>query len=99
MAKTTVNVQKLKSTASELDQISANIGAQIKKMDEHISTLQKVWQGEAAKEHIAKYNKHSDTFKAMSKAIKDAAATLNADAAAYGQAEAQTSDAIDRLLR
>lgn len=99
MAKTTVNVQRLKSVAGELDQISANISAQVKKMDEHVSSLRKVWQGEAASDYLTKYSRHSDTFKAMAKAIQDAASTLNANAAAYNQAETQTSDTIDRLLR
>lgn len=99
MAKTTVNVQRLKSAASELEQISANINAQVRKMDEHVSSLRKAWQGEGANEYLGKYNRHSDTFKAMAKAIQDAAATLNANAAAYNQADTQTSDAIDRLLR
>lgn len=94
MAKSTVNIQKMKSVSSELDKIYATMTANKKKLDELIGTLQKIWAGEGAQAYLRAYAENSRDFALMAEAIKGCSATLTTVTSTYGKADAAAADAI-----
>jgi WXG100 family type VII secretion target len=98
MAASTVNVQKMKSVASELDKIYASMTNNKKKLDETIAALQKVWAGEGSAAYQAAYRENSQDFALLAEAIRGCSATLNTSAVTYSKADTAAADAIKSKL-
>ena len=94
MAQSTVNLQKMKSVASELDKIYATMNGNKKKLDELMGQLPKVWAGEGAQAYQKAYQENSQNFALLAEAIRSCAATLTASASTYGKADMAAADAI-----
>jgi WXG100 family type VII secretion target len=94
MAASTVNLQKMKSVAAELDKIYAAMTGNKKKLDETVTSLQKVWQGEGAAAYQNAYRQNSQDFALLAEAIRSCSATLTASASTYNKADAAAADAI-----
>ena len=67
-AKNTVNVQKMRSAISELENIHSNMQKHMKSLDETMSSVKKVWKGEAASEYLKQYQKNQKDFQNMAEA-------------------------------
>ncbi|MCR4850643.1 MAG: WXG100 family type VII secretion target [Lachnospiraceae bacterium] len=98
-AKNTVNVQKMKSAASELDSIYSSMTKQIKKMDETISSVKKIWTGDAANSYLKSYEKHLQSFQNMANAIRSASEALGDSCNTYDQAENSAMDVVQKMGR
>ena len=62
MALSTVNLQKMKSVASELDKIYVAMVNNKKKLDEQMGQLPKIWAGEGAQAYQKAYQENSNDF-------------------------------------
>ncbi|MCL1835768.1 MAG: WXG100 family type VII secretion target [Oscillospiraceae bacterium] len=94
MAKSTVNLQKMKTASSELDKIYATMTANKKKLDENVAALQKIWAGEGAQAYLRAYSENARDFALMAEAIKGCSATLATVSTTYGKADTAAADAI-----
>ena len=94
MSLSTVNLQKMKSVASELDKIYATMTANKKKLDETVGQLRKKWQGEGAQAYQRAYAENAKDFALLAEAIKSCSATLVTNASSYGKADAAAADTI-----
>jgi len=94
MAQSTVNLQKMKSVASELDKIYAAMNNNKKKLDELMGQLPKVWAGEGAQAYRKAYQENSRDFALLAEAIRNCSATLTASAGSYSKADMAAADAI-----
>ena len=98
-ANNTVNQQKMKSAANELSNIYQNMEKQIKKLDETMNSVKKVWTGEAATTYLKSYQNHLESFKKMSNAIMSASNAITESATTYDQAESTAMDIVQKLGR
>lgn len=96
-AKNTVNVQKMQSASNQLENLYNSMQKQIKNLEETMSSVKKVWTGDAANTYLKQYEKNLGSFKAMAKAIKSASETLGASCKTYSQAEMNAMDLVDKL--
>ena len=94
MAQSTVNIQKMKSVASELDKNYTTMTGNKKKLDEIIGQLKKIWQGEGAQAYQQAYAENARDFTLLAEAIKSCSATLTSSAATYNKADMAAADAI-----
>ena len=94
MAQSTVNLQKMKGVASELDKSYASMTANKKKLDELMAALPKVWAGEGALAYGKAYQENARDFALLAEAIKNCSATLTASATSYNKADMAAADAI-----
>lgn len=98
MAKNTVDIQKMKTAASELEQIHSSMQTQLKKLDEQISALKGVWTGEAANTYLNGYQQNYSDVQNLSAAIKSASAALTSIAAHYSKADMEASEIVKQKL-
>lgn len=94
MAQSTVNLQKMKSVAAELDKIYTTMTNNKKKLDETVAALSKVWQGEGAAAYQNAYRENSRDFALLAEAVRNCSSTLTASANTYNKADAAAADAI-----
>lgn len=94
MSRSTVSINKMKSTASELDGIYTMMTNNMKKLNELIASLTKVWAGEGAGAYVRAYTENSNDFALMAEAIKGCSSTLSTTAATYSKADTAAADAI-----
>lgn len=94
MAQSTVDIQKMKNVATELDKNYAVINNQLKKMDECMSNLGQIWAGEGAAAYQKAYLQNTQNFLQLAEAINSCSATLNGIAATYGKADMAAAEAI-----
>ncbi|SEM28463.1 WXG100 family type VII secretion target [Butyrivibrio sp. ob235] len=95
--KNTVNIQKMMSAATELDNIHASMTKQIKKLDETMSSIKQVWSGEAATTYLKQYDKNYTAFQNMAKAIRGASDALTENCNTYNQADSKAMDIVQKL--
>ncbi|MCR4990590.1 MAG: WXG100 family type VII secretion target [Lachnospiraceae bacterium] len=96
-AKNTVNIQKMKSAAAELDNIYTSMQKQIKTLDETISAVRKIWTGDAANTYLKQYEKNLNSFKSMANAIRSASEALGDSCNTYDQAEGSALDIVAKM--
>ena len=96
-AKNTVNLQKMKAAAAELENIHSSMQKQMKTLDETISSVKQVWTGEAAGIYLKQYEKNQKSFQNMANAIKSASAALNQSCTTYDQADNSAMDVVQKL--
>lgn len=94
MAQSTVDIQKMKSVSTELDNIYGNMMSQITKLDEHVGSLERLWKGEAANAYYAAYRQNTANFLQLAEAINNGSKTLSGIAANYNKADVAAADAI-----
>jgi WXG100 family type VII secretion target len=94
MAASTVNLQKMKSVAAELDKNYTAMTNNKKKLDETVASLAKVWQGEGAAAYQSAYKQNTQDFALLAEAIRGCSATLTTSANTYTKADAAAADAI-----
>ncbi len=95
--KNTVNVQRMRSSISELGNIQANMQKQLKTLDETMSSLKKVWTGEAANAYLKSYQKNLKSFQDMAGAITSAIDALEDSCVAYETTDARAMDIVEKL--
>ena len=96
-AKNTVNIQKMRSAASELDNIHSSMQKQIKKLDETMSSVKQVWTGDAAGTYLKQYDKNLKSFQGMANAIRSASQALIQSCTTYDQADSSAMDVVQKL--
>ena len=96
-AKNTVNIQKMKSAAKELENIYSSMQKQMKTLDETMSNVKQAWSGEAANIYLKQYDKNLKSFQNMANAIKSASAALNQSCTTYDQADSSAMDVVQKL--
>lgn len=94
MATTTVDLQKMKNVANELNKIYANTMNQIKKLDEAMGTLGQLWKGEAAQAYQNAYKQNTANFLQLAEAINTCSASLTTISTTYGKADMAATEAI-----
>ena len=94
MAKSTVDIQKMKSVASELDKIYAAMTNNKKKLDELMGGLRRIWTGEGAQAYLRAYTENSNDFALLAESIRSCSATLVTVTNSYGKADMAASEAI-----
>lgn len=98
MAQSTVDIQKMKNAASELDKIYSSIQNQLKKMEETVTSLKGMWKGEAAGSYLNTYSQHSQNFQNLANSMKSCSTTLVAIAGTYGKADAAAAEVIKQKM-
>lgn len=96
-AKNTVNVQKMRTAAGQLENIYTSMQKQIKTLDETMSSVKRVWTGEAATTYLKQYEKNLKSFQNMAKAIKSASLALEESCKTYDQADNSAMDLVQKL--
>ncbi len=91
---TTVDMQKMKNVAGELDKIYATMMNQIKKLDEAVGNLQQLWKGEAAVAYQNAYKQNTTNFLQLAEAINSCSSSLTTIATTYGKADTAAAEAI-----
>jgi WXG100 family type VII secretion target len=94
MAQSTVNLQKMKSVASELDKTYATMTANKKKLDELMIQIPKIWVGEGSQAYVKAYQENARDFALLAEAIRNCSATLASSAASYDKADMAAAEAI-----
>lgn len=94
MAQSTVNQAKMKQVSNELDKIQSNLETQIKKLDECLSALSKIWQGEAANTYLQAVSANQEYFYQLATSVRFASETLGEIAVTYDKADSQASELI-----
>jgi WXG100 family type VII secretion target len=94
MAQSTVDIQKMKTVAGELDKIYANMMNQINKLDGSMSSLEKLWKGEGATAYQTAYKQNTTNFLQLAEAINNCSQTLSGIAVSYGKADNAAAEAI-----
>ncbi len=98
MAQSTVDLQKMKTAASELERIYSSMQTQIKKLDENVQTLKGLWTGEAASAYLQAYRQNQTDIQNLAAAIKAASTTLTTVTATYGKADNQAAEIIKQKM-
>ncbi len=96
-AKNTVNIQKMRSAISELENIHSNMQKHMKSLDETMSSVKKVWKGEAANEYLKQYQKNQKDFQNMAEAINSAVNTLAEACNVYEMTDSQAMDVVAKM--
>jgi WXG100 family type VII secretion target len=94
MAQSTVDIQKMKTVAGELDKIYANMMNQLKKMDEAMGNLEKLWKGEGAEAYQNAYRQNTQNFLQLAESINNCSQTLTSIATSYNKADNAAAEAI-----
>ncbi len=96
-AKNTVNIQKMRSAIGELENIHSNMQKHMKSLDETMSSVKKVWKGEAANEYLKQYQKNQKDFQNMAEAINSAVNTLAEACNVYEMTDNQAMDVVAKM--
>lgn len=96
-AKNTLNIQKMRAAASELDNIYSSMQKQMKTLDETMMNIKKVWVGDAAKTYLDQYDKNYRAFQAMATAVMSASNALQDSCNTYDQADNTAMDIVQKL--
>jgi WXG100 family type VII secretion target len=95
--KNTVNIQRMRSAASELDNIYNNMQKQIRTLDDTMGNIKKVWAGDAAKTYLDQYDKNYRAFVSMATAVMSASNALNDSCNTYDQADNTAMDIVQKM--
>lgn len=95
--KNTVNVQKMRSAIGELENIYANMQKQMKTLDETMTSVKKVWTGEAANKYIKAYQTNLKDFQNMAEAINSATNALADSCGAYEEVDYNAMDIVAKM--
>lgn len=98
MAQSTVDMQKMKTAASELDKIYSSMQQQLKKLDENMASLKGIWTGEAAATYINSYQQSVSEIQGLATAIRSASVTLTNISTTYNKADAQAAEMIKQKM-
>ena len=98
MAQSTVDMQKMKSAAGELDKIYNSMQAQIKKLDENMTALKGIWTGDAATTYVGSYRQNQANIQNLAAAIRAASQTLTTISTTYNKADAQAAEIIKQKM-
>ncbi len=98
-AKNTVNIQKMRSAVTELENIHSAMQKQIKTLDETMSDVKRVWSGEAANTYLNQYSKNLQDFQNMSNAIKSASGALAESCNVYETVDNNAMDIVQKMGR
>ena len=96
-AKNTVNIQKMRSAITELENIHSNMEKQIKTLDETMSSVKKVWTGEAANKYLKAYQTNLKDFQNMAGAIQSAVNALADSCGTYETVDANAMDIVAKM--
>lgn len=96
-AKNTVNKQKMRSAISELENIYSNMQKQLKTLDETMSSVKKVWTGEAANTYLKSYQKNLKDFQNMANAINSAVNALSEACNIYEEVDNNAMDIVSKM--
>ena len=96
-AKNTVNIQKMRSAATELDNIYSSMQKQIKTLEETMSSVKKVWKGDAANTYLKQYDNNHQSFQNMANAIRSASQALGESSNTYEHADNDAMDVVQKL--
>ncbi len=96
-AKNTVNVQKMRAAIGELENIYSNMQKHMKSLDETMSSVKKVWKGEAANEYLKQYQKNLKDFQNMAEAVNSASNALAQSCGVYEATDAQAMDVVAKM--
>ena len=89
----------MRSAISELENIHSNMTKQIKTLDETMSSVKKVWTGDAANTYLKQYQNHLKSFQNMANAIKSASNALAQSCSVYEQVDANAMDVVEKMGR
>lgn len=98
-AKNTVNVQRMRSAITELENIYSSMQKNIKTLDETMSEVKKVWTGDAANTYLKQYSKNLKDFQNMANAIRSASNALAESCGIYEQVEGNAMDIVQKMGR
>ncbi len=98
MASTTANLQKLKESATELENISVAMAGNHSKLTEVMGQLSSKWHGEAAGRYLDEFYAHSPDLEKMAAVIDSAASSLQGAGAAYERGEREAADTVRAML-
>ena len=98
MAQSTVDMQKMKTAAAELEKIYSSMQTQLKKLDENMATLKGVWTGEAAATYLNSYRQNQADIQNLATAIRAASQTLTTISTTYNKADAQAAEIIKQKM-
>ena len=98
MAQSTVDMQKMKSAAGELEKIYSSMQNQLKKLEEDMNVLKGMWTGDAANTYINAYKQNAADIRNLATAIHSASNTLSAISATYTKADAQAAEMIKQKM-
>ena len=98
-AKNTVNVQRMRSAVTELENIYSSMQKQIKTLDETMSNVKQVWTGDAANTYIKQYSKNLRDFQNMANAIRSASAALAESCNVYETVDNNAMDIVSKMGR
>lgn len=98
MAVSTVDMQKMRTAANELDKIYSSMQAQLKKLNENVSSLRGMWSGEAAAAYINAYQQNAADIQNLATAIRSASATLSTISSTYTKADNQAAEIIKQKM-
>ena len=96
-AKNTVNIQRMRSAISELENIHSSMSKQIKTLDETMSSVKKVWTGEAANTYLNQYSKNLKNFQNMANAINSAVNALAESCNVYETTDYNAMDIVSKM--
>ncbi|MDR0549156.1 MAG: WXG100 family type VII secretion target [Deltaproteobacteria bacterium] len=98
MSQSTVNLQKMKTAAAELEKNYRAMANNKQKLDEIMAALPKVWSGEGAQTFLKAYQSNSRDFQLLAESIRNCATTLTGIVSSYGKADLAASEAIKSKL-
>jgi WXG100 family type VII secretion target len=98
MSKSTVNLQKMKSIASELENIYSVMTNNKKRLDEYMAGLPKIWEGEGAQGYMKAYQQNSQDFVLLAESIRNCSLTLNTSVNTYAKADSAAAEAIKSMM-
>lgn len=98
MAQRTVDMQKMKTAAGELDKIYSSMQQQLKKLDENMASLKGIWTGEAAAAYLNAYRQNAGDIQKLATAIRSASVTLSTISNNYNKADAQAAEMIKQKM-
>ena len=96
-AKNTVNIQKMRSAITELENIYSNMQKHMKSLDETMASVKKVWTGEAANTYLQSYQKNLKDFQNMANAINSAVNALAESCNVYEEVDYRALDIVEKL--
>ncbi len=98
MAQSTVDKQKMKTVAAELEKIYSSMQTQLKKLDENVASLKGIWTGEAATTYTGAYKQNAADIQNLATAVKSASTTLTTITTTYTKADAQAAEIIKQKM-
>ena len=89
----------MRSAITELENIYSNMQKHMKSLDETMSSIKKVWKGEAANEYLNQYQKNLKSFQNMADSINQASNALAEACTVYETTDAQAMDIVEKMGR